>query len=305
MEHNPDKERRDGGFFRGNPEQTAENFMGEKNAGKVWCIQINSGHGSPFLAAVATSKEKAGEMQEALLQNQKMPTQSTILQFRTDTIYGESWELQPSEIKEQDKQKVWCYTVEPEYTESFIAGIATSEENREQMEEYLQRHFGQDGKIKMTEMKLDHMTALEHVAEQEQDPSHSIKEIDEKMQQLFPLLANGDTYVQETSCYGHQITAEIDPEEHLIKNVQIDGEDVYRAENGAASMENIAGLATLKLCDILESEERYDPTVYDFTPPPVSELTDDGRLWDEGIGKDISWSDDYILDPIATEDMER
>ena len=173
------------------------------------------------------------------------------------------------------------------------------------MEEYLQQHFGQDGKIKMVEMKLDYMPILEHVAEQEQESSHSIKEIDEKMQQLFPLLANGDTYLQETSCYGHQLTAEIDPEEHLIKNVQIDGEDVYRAESGAASMENIAGLATLKLCDILESEERYDPTVYDFTPPPVSELTDDGRLWDEGLGKDINWSDDYILDPIVTEDMER
>ena len=70
-------------------------------------------------------------------------------------------------------------------------------------------------------------------------------------------------------------------------------------------MENLAGLSTLKLFDILESEERSDPTVSDFTPPPVSELTDDGRLWDEGLGKDINWSDDYILDPIVTEDMER
>lgn len=279
--------------------------MGEKTAGKVWCIQINSSHDGPFLAAVATSKEKAVEMQKTLFQKQKMPTQSTILQCRTDTVYGANRTLQPSEVREQDEQKVWCYTVEPEYTEPFIAGIATSEEIREQMEEYLQQHFGQDGKIKMVEMKLDYMPILEHVAEQGQESSHSIKEIDEKMQQLFPLLANGDTYLQETSCYGHQLTAEIDPEEHLIKNVQIDGEDVYRAESGAASMENIAGLATLKLCDILESEERYDPTVYDFTPPPVSELTDDGRLWDEGLGKDINWSDDYILDPIVTEDMER
>mgnify|MGYP004716946793 FL=1 len=63
----------------------------------------------------------------------------------------------------------------------------------------------------MVEMKLDYMPILEHVAEQEQESSHSIKEIDEKMQQLFPLLANGDTYLQETSCYGHQLTAEIDP----------------------------------------------------------------------------------------------
>ena len=233
--------------------------MGEKTAGKVWCIQINSSHDGPFLAAVATSKEKAVEMQKTLFQKQKMPTQSTILQCRTDTVYGANRTLQPSEVREQDEQKVWCYTVEPEYTEPFIAGIATSEEIREQMEEYLQQHFGQDGKIKMVEMKLDYMPILEHVAEQEQESSHSIKEIDEKMQQLFPLLANGDTYLQETSCYGHQLTAEIDPEEHLIKNVQIDGEDVYRAESGAASMENIAGLATLKLCDILESEERSRP----------------------------------------------
>lgn len=171
--------------------------MGEKTAGKVWCIQINSSHDGPFLAAVATSKEKAVEMQKTLFQKQKMPTQSTILQCRTDTVYGANRTLQPSEVREQDEQKVWCYTVEPEYTEPFIAGIATSEEIREQMEEYLQQHFGQDGKIKMVEMKLDYMPILEHVAEQEQESSHSIKEIDEKMQQLFPLLANGDTYLQD------------------------------------------------------------------------------------------------------------
>ena len=282
--------------------------MGEKRTGKVWCIQFNSGHDTPFLVAVATSKDRADEIQKTLLQKQIMPIQSTILQCRTDTIHGENWEPQPSDAKEQDKQKIWCYTVEPEYAEPFIAVIATSKESREQMEEYLQRHFGQDGKIKMVEMEPDHIPTLEHIREQERkwEHSHSIQEIDEKMQQLFPLLANGESYLQESSCYGHRITAEIDPEEHLIKNVQIDGEEVYRAENGAASMENIAGLATLKLCDILEAEEKYDPTVYDFTTPPVSELTDDGRLWDEGIGKDISWSDDYILYPIVkSEDMER
>ena len=99
--------------------------MGEKTAGKVWCIQINSSHDGPFLAAVATSKEKAVEMQKTLFQKQKMPTQSTILQCRTDTVYGANRTLQPSEVREQDEQKVWCYTVEPEYTEPFIAGIAT------------------------------------------------------------------------------------------------------------------------------------------------------------------------------------
>lgn len=199
-----------------------------------------------FWLRVQQVRKKQLKCRKHFFQKQKMPTQSTILQCRTDTVYGANRTLQPSEVREQDEQKVWCYTVEPEYTEPFIAGIATSEEIREQMEEYLQQHFGRDGKIKMVEMKLDYMPILEHVAEQEQESSHSIKEIDEKMQQLFPLLANGDTYLQETSCYGHQLTAEIDPEEHLIKNVQIDGEDVYRAESGAASHGKYCGARYIK-----------------------------------------------------------
>lgn len=279
---------------------------------QIWCIQTQSDTEGPALSGVTVSETKAREMKKELEKKVDRETQVSLYKVNANTLYLNQRTAHFDEAVQHedtfnpaDIQNVWCIKLSNDQIDPFIAGFATSQEIVEDMQERIQEAYGTDMNVSVHMLEADHILYQQPERQSEKEASYNINQIDEKMQRAFQLLAYSEEQYQRCEYYGHTITAKIDTQEHIIKRVEIDGEKVYDAETGSVSIESLAGLATLKMCDLLEAEGRYIPTVYDFEPPePASDLGDDGRFWEEGVAKDIDWYEDFLLDPHKDMGME-
>lgn len=281
--------------------------MEKKLLDNVWCIQTIPKNGKSILAAVASSEEKAKEIQLILKKYQKTKVSSNIVEIPTN-LTREGKIVSTVNNDKGEYPKVWCYTIESKNGSSYIAGVSTEVGFCDIMEKSIMKNCKENEFIHVDTFELDRIPFLE--LEHKVNDKYNIHEIDDEMQRKFRLFANSERPKIETECYGHEFEIYVNTKDHTIDSAYIDNKEIYCAYHGKMGLENIAGLATLKMCELLKEEGRYEPTMYNFddidTEKPLISSLSDEKFWDAGICKDIDWNADYVYDPIVKPDeMER
>ena len=283
----------------------------------AWCIEKQTGEDEPVVIAVATSEATAEFLKNRVEEQKEEDTTFRISKINVNLMYldykvvkfGPQEQENESSVLLSDIPTFYCIYMDGDYSaEPLLAGIATSKPIMEEMKRKAEAFYEGEMNITVEEMPANEIVASK-AARTTDSRTYSIEEIDGVIQKAFQICAFGDSPVKRFQCFDHTIEVNVDTNQHIIERVEVEGEEIYNPVRGSgASLQSIGGLATLKMCDILEAEGRYEPCDYNFDfPEPASPLDHGDGFWDEGWAKDINWFEDFMLDPhIKTpDDYER